>query len=111
MRYNWKIIKNEIINSVLWFHEHDITPSLRSIFYRLVSLGIIPNTENFYKRLSSVTVELRKNNHLSLDAISDESRLVLKNFDERYISPSKYIDEIINLVKDAHNQYKIPQMA
>ena len=109
MRYNWKIIENEIINSVLWFRQHGITPSLRSIFYRLVSLGIIPNTANFYKRLSSVTVELRKSNKLSWDSISDESRLVLKNFDERYISPTEYIDEIINLVKDAHNQYKIPK--
>ena len=80
MCLNWKIIKNDIINSVLWFQEHGITLSLRSIFYRLVSLGIIPNTETVYKQLSSVTVELRKNNQLSWDAISDESRLVIKKF-------------------------------
>ena len=109
LRLKWKIIKNDIINSVLWFQEHGITPSLRSIFYRLVSLGIIPNTETVYKRLSSVTVELRKSNKLSWNSISDESRLVIKNFDERYISPTKYVDEIINLIKDAHNQYKIPK--
>jgi hypothetical protein len=109
LRLNWRNIEIEIINSVLWFREHGITPSLRSIFYRLVSLGIIPNTENSYKRLSAVTVELRKINKLSWDSISDESRLVLKNFDERYISPTKYVDEIITLVKDAHNQYKIPK--
>ena len=109
MRSNWNIIKNEIIDSVLWFNEHGITPSLRSIFYRLVSFGIIPNIENSYKRLSVVTVELRKNNKLSWNSISDESRPVIKNFDEKYISPTKYVDKIISLVKDAHNQYKIPK--
>ena len=109
MSLNWKIIKNEIINSVFWFHEHGIIPSLRSIFYRLVSLRIIPNTKTAYKRLSAVTVELRKNNKLPWNSISDESRLVIKNFDERYIEPIKYVDDILNVVKDAHNQYKIPK--
>ena len=49
----------------IWFHEYGITPSLRSIFYRLISLGIIPNTENFYKRLSSVTVIIYYDNGIN----------------------------------------------
>ena len=80
-----------------------------TFYFLQTSLGIIPNTETVYKQLSSVTVELRKNNQLSWDAISDESRLVIKNFDERYISPTKYVEEILNFIKDAHNQYKIPK--
>ncbi len=54
--------------------EYDLKLTLRQLFYRLVSAGIIPNTEYEYKYLSASLVDARLSGELSLDALEDRVR-------------------------------------
>ncbi|MFZ0512796.1 MAG: hypothetical protein WAM14_14410 [Candidatus Nitrosopolaris sp.] len=63
-RIDWKSVVERIKLELPWFLERDITPTSRTLFYRLVSLEIIPNTNQAYKQLSSATVKVRKKGKL-----------------------------------------------
>ncbi|MFZ0510221.1 MAG: hypothetical protein WAM14_01330 [Candidatus Nitrosopolaris sp.] len=86
-RIDWKSVVDYVKEELSWFIERDITPTLRTLFYRLVSLEIIPNTNQAYKQLSSATVKARKKGKLPWNAFSDENRLVLSDFVEEYQTP------------------------
>jgi hypothetical protein len=91
-RTNWKKVIDEVKSSLTWFQRHRVLrPSLRAVFYRLVSLEVIPNTKQSYKSLSSVTVKARKSGEIPWDCFSDQGRQVLGNFQEDYRSPEQYI--------------------
>ena len=83
MRVKWKmvvdIVKEEIIP---YFEREGVKPTLRTIFYALVSRNIIPNTKSSYQRLSRVLVEARKEGIFAWDFIEDRTRYVLKNFSD-----------------------------
>jgi hypothetical protein len=107
---NWRlVVDNHVIPALDWFEEQGITPTLRTLFYRLVSLEVISNTKNLYKRLSKVLVKERKIGAIEWNAIADEGRLVLCNFDDAYESPEDYIKRGIAHIKNAHSQYKVPR--
>jgi hypothetical protein len=109
-KINWRlVVDNHIIPALEWFVEQGITPTLRTLFYRLVSLQVIPNTKNSYKRLTKVLVKERKEGNIEWDAIADEGRLVVCNFNDVYESPQEYIQRGINHVKNAHSKYKVPR--
>jgi hypothetical protein len=104
------VVKEHVIPAVASFKEQGIKPTLRTLFYNLVSLEVIPNTENSYKRLSRVLVKERKNCNIPFDAIADESgRQVLCNFSDVYESPESYIQRRIELIKHASSWYKVPR--
>lgn len=48
--------------------------TVRQLFYRLVSAGIIPNTPNDYKRVSDVGAKLRRHHLVDWGAIEDRHR-------------------------------------
>jgi hypothetical protein len=108
-RIDWKNVIDRANRELPWFIERDIRPTLRTLFYRLVSLEIMPNTNQAYKRLSRVTVEARKNRKLEWNAFSDEGRLVLGDFIEEYQTPKQYAQSCINLLKNASQSYMIPR--
>jgi hypothetical protein len=109
-KIDWRlVINNHVIPALEWFAEQGITPTLRTLFYRLVSLQVIPNTKNSYKRLSKVLVKERKEGNIEWDAIADEGRLVICNFNDVYESPEQYIQRGINHVKNADSHYKVPR--
>ena len=108
-RIDWKNVIDCVRRELPWFIERDITPTLRTLFYRLVSLEIIPNTDQAYKRLSRVTVEARKKRKLEWNAFSDEGRLVLGDFIEKYQTPKQYVQSCIDLLKNASQSYMIPR--
>ena len=92
-RTDWK----DVIERVS-FQERDITPTLRTLFYRQVSLEAIPNTNQAYKPFSSACVEARKNGKLPWDCFSDEGRQVLEDFVEEYQPPAQYVQSCIDLL-------------
>lgn len=108
-RIDWDAVVKEVSSALPWFEERGIRPTLRTMFYRLVSLEIIPNTEQVYKSLSSTTVKARKKGKLPWDSFSDEGRLVLGHFQEEYRSPNQYLQLCINLLKNASQTYTIPR--
>src|ERR671930_172688 len=105
---NWRlVVDNHVIPALDRFEEQGITPTLRTLFYRLVSLEVISNTKNSYKRLSKVLVKERKEGNIEWDAIADEGRLVVCNFYDVYESPQEYIKRGIDHIKNADSQYKV----
>jgi hypothetical protein len=76
-RIDWKSVVERVKFELPWFLERDIVPTLRTLFYRLISLDIIPNTNQAYKQLSSATVKARKAGKLRWDSFSDEGRPIL----------------------------------
>jgi hypothetical protein len=101
-RIDWKGVVDRIKRELPWFLERGITPTLRTLFYRLVSLEIIPNTDQAYKQLSSTAVKARKEGRLPWDAFSDEGRLVLAEFTEKYRTPEQYVQLYPRWYKQPH---------
>jgi len=108
-RIDWKKVVRDVNYALIWFQQRQIRPTLRTMFYRLVSLETIPNTEQAYKRLSSVTVDARKSGELPWDSFSDQGRLVLGDFKEEYHTPEQYIQLGINFLRNAPRTYTVPR--
>lgn len=99
----------ETIDSLKWFEHQQIKPTLRTMFYRLVSLEIIPNTKQSYKALSSTTVKARKLGEIPWDCFSDQGRQVLVGFKTKYTSPEEFVEILVNYLKKASVTYTIPK--
>jgi hypothetical protein len=104
-RTDWKSVIECIKLELPWFEEREIMPTLRTIFYRLVSL----EAHQAYKQLSSVTVQARKKGKLRWNSFSDEGRPVLADFAEEYQSPQQYVQVGIDYLKEASQNYTIPR--
>lgn len=65
-----EIIKTAIIEIV----EEDHPMTLRGLFYRLVSAGVIPKQENEYKNVGRYLLQLRREHRLPYDRIADNTR-------------------------------------
>jgi hypothetical protein len=102
---DWKSVVDYVKRELSWFTGHDITPTLGTLFYRLVSLEIIPGTSQAYK-LSSATVKARKKGKLPWNTFSDEGRLVLSDFAEEYQTPEQYVQSHIDLLKQVSELYQ-----
>ena len=109
-RTNWSKVIDEVKSSLVWFQRHGVPrPSLRTVFYRLVSQNIIPNSSQSYKLLSPATVKARKSGEIAWDCFSDQGRQVLGNFQENYRSPKQFIQQGIDFLKNAPQKYTIPR--
>jgi hypothetical protein len=104
-RTSWWYIIQEVISLLRWFSQLGVTPTLRTMFYRLVSMEVIPNTEQSYKTLSSATVKARKTGKLPWDCFSDQGRQVLVGFKGQYTTPEEFIQVGINYLKNAPHSY------
>ena len=108
-RIDWKSVVERVKFELPWFRDRDIKPTLRTLFYRLISLEVIPNTSQAYKQLGSVTVKARKAGRLRWDSFSDEGRLVLTDFIEEYQSPDQFVQVGIDFLRNAAQNYTIPR--
>jgi len=86
---NWKQVVEVIQNEILpYFNQEGVKPTLRTIFYALVSRNVIPNTRNAYNTLSSKLVAARKAGIFPWDFMVDKTRYILENLRDYY-----YTDE------------------
>ena len=106
-RTNWKEVIEEVKSSLLWFKQLGVIPTLRTMFYRLVSMEIIPNTEQSYKSLSSTMVKARKSREIPWDSFSDQGRQVLIGFEGKYTSPEDFIQSAIDFLKNVPHIYTL----
>ena len=93
-----QVINNHVIPALEWFGERNLLPiTLRTLFYRLVSLVVIPNTKNSYNKISRYVVKARKDGRIQWKGcISDENRFIVQDFySHYYVSPDSYIDSKI----------------
>jgi len=115
----------------LWASQQ-ITPTLRGLFYTLISLNVLENTPNKYDYLSDFTARARENSEkgfeirhkrngepyryrfkeeeiLPIDCFADNVRRVIEIEDE-YETPEEFYDRGTKYyVKDISENYKIPR--
>lgn len=87
------------------FNSRGIVPTLRAMFYALVSLQVIPNLQMKYQQLSYVTARARENGELPIDCFADQSRGITEGFDDRVETLDGYIKRGINYLENAVSVY------
>ncbi|RLI87535.1 MAG: hypothetical protein DRP01_01630 [Archaeoglobales archaeon] len=90
MRGNREAILTEVDNAIRLFGAQGVKPTLRTLFYYLVSKNIIPNTRSAYKRLSRILVKARKEGRYAWDFLEDKTRVVLG-----YRSDHRFSDDVL----------------
>jgi hypothetical protein len=109
---NWKKeVMPKIKERLDFFNQQGIVPTLRTMFYALVSLQIIPNTQNHYQYLSKFTSNARMKGELPIDCFADQSRSIIEDFNDEYIDPKEYIENVIVHLEHIPTMYslKIPK--
>ena len=86
-------------------------PTLRSLYYILLSMGVVPGTEYGYKRLSASIVAAKKAGTFPEDAFTDITRVTAANFRtlDQYITPVGYITSYVEWIKNIDENYGIPR--
>lgn len=79
---DWKKAEAGIIRALQYFRSQGVRPTLRTLYYQLVSQNIIPNTKSCYKSLSKHLVEMRKAGKVAWNAIEDSARNVYGEFED-----------------------------
>lgn len=104
-RINWKEVIEAVKVELASFASEDYKPTLRAMFYRLYSRGVIPNTPSAYDRLSKTTGNARVEGELDMDCFVDNSRQVIEDFNETYWTPQELIDARIESLKNSQFDY------
>jgi hypothetical protein len=89
--------------------EYPYHPTIRGIFYRLVSDNIITNVFKNYKGfIQALSIAREKDSdekgYLDVYAFADDTRFI-EEIDDAFWSPEEFIDFHVEQLKDAHNQY------
>ena len=102
MRLRWEDVLKEVDDAVMWFKSEGVKPSLRTLYYRLVSMHVIPHADSYYKSLSSHLVEARKNGRYPWDFLEDRTRITLGSHEDeaQLIDPSNLDHELNEVVKN-----------
>jgi hypothetical protein len=104
----WERIIGEVKKQLDVLDSQGITPTLRTMHYRLVSLGTIGNTTNEYKELSRQTARARENGLLPINCFVDQSREVYDNEyldDSDFSEPEDYVDDAISGLESLDENY------
>ena len=111
MKINWA---NEVLPHILErlekFEEQEIKPTLRAMFYALVSLSVIPNAQNYYKGLSKFTARAREAGVLEMDCFADNSR-GLVNEPREYETIKDYVSFLVKALErgpEVYNESFLP---
>ena len=78
------------------FNSRGIIPTLRAMFYALVSLQVINNLQPQYQYLSHFTARAREKGELPIDCFADQSRRIVEEFDDRNETLNNYIERGLN---------------
>jgi hypothetical protein len=79
-------------------------PTIRGMFYNLVSDGKLQNIHKQYKGLTSALSVARRNGTIPMDAFVDTTRWI-DDIKDVYQKPEKYIQKIIDKLKTSRNDY------
>jgi hypothetical protein len=84
MRIQWKPVFEAIRDALESFEQQEVKPTLRTLFYRLVSQQKLPNTAPYYRQLSSRLVRARKQGLFKWDCIVDNIRATIGGLYDAY---------------------------
>ena len=105
---NWKKeVMPKIKERLYFFNQQGIVPTLRTIFYALVSLQIIPNTQSHYQYLSKFTSNARMKGGLPIDCFANQSRSIIEDFNDEYLEPKEYILMYLDHLGDISKNYPL----
>jgi hypothetical protein len=106
---NWTVVNTKIQEALRFFESQGVRPTLRTLYYNLVSQNIIGNTKSSYKGLSKHVVALRKSGAVSWNALEDSARNVYGTFEDGHFGADiiEDNDESLNLKLDSFNAENI----
>lgn len=88
--------------------QYQIRLTVRQIYYRLVSAGVLKNTRSSYNMLDSVLTKARLNGKVPFNAIEDRSRSFLSGDKSVFETPEDFMEWRINALQDSHWHYDLP---
>lgn len=89
-------IHNAILDALKYFESQGVRPTLRTLFYNLVSQNIIGNTKSTYKGLSKHLVYARQKGLVPWNALEDTARNVYGSFGD-----NRFDDDIVEDAESA----------
>ena len=100
-RVNWKNDVMPIIKERLeLFNRYGIIPTLKTIFYSLVILNIIPNSYSYYKYLIKYTNHARVRGELPISCFPEQDLPKITNSNNEFVDAKQYIQKIINYLEE-----------
>jgi hypothetical protein len=107
MTINWKVDVIPRVQKLL--DQYPYAPTLRAIFYRLVSDEVIPNKYEVYKGLiqalnTAREKESHEDGYISVYSFADDTRFI-EDINDTFWTPEEYVDGVISGVKNAHKDY------
>lgn len=100
-RVNWKNDVMPIIKERLeLFTRYGIIPTLKTIFYSLVILNIIPNSYSYYKYLSKYTNHARVRGELPISCFPEQDLPKITNSYNEFVDAKQYIQKIVNYLEE-----------
>ncbi len=100
-KVNWKNDVMPIIKERLeLFNRYGIIPTLKTIFYSLVILNIIPNSYSYYKYLSKYTNHARVRGELPISCFPEQDSPKITNSNNEFVDAKQYIQKIVNYLEE-----------
>jgi hypothetical protein len=100
-RVNWRNDVMPIIKERLeLFNRYGIIPTLKTIFYSLVILNIIPNSYSYYKYLSKYTNHARVRGELPISCFPEQDLPKSINSLDEFVDAKQYLQKIVNYLEE-----------
>ena len=107
-KINWeKKVMPNIKERLGLFNQQGIVPTLRTMFYALVSLNVIPNTQSRYQYLSKFTSKARIKGELPIDCFADNTRSIIQEFSDIHLEPKEYIKRYVDYLENISKNYPL----
>ncbi|HJT85470.1 MAG TPA: hypothetical protein VJ697_13400, partial [Nitrososphaeraceae archaeon] len=81
------------------FKTYGLIPSLKTIFYSLVLLNILPNSHNYYRYLIKYTKNARISGELPIDCFPEQNLPRISNPGENLDSAKSYVQRIVKYLE------------
>ena len=100
-RVNWNDDVMPIIKERLAFYNrYGIIPTLKTIFYSLVNLNIIPNSFNYYAYLTKFATKARIRGDLPIECFPEQDLPRIRNSYSEFVNAKEYIQKIVNYLEE-----------
>lgn len=100
-RVNWNNDVMPIIKERLaLFNIYGIIPTLKTIFYSLVNLNIIPNSFNYYTYLNKYATKARIRGDLPIGCFPEQDLPRITNSYSEFVNAKEYIQKIVNYLEE-----------
>lgn len=107
-RRDWNVIMVRAREAINKRVSDGLRPAVRSIFYILMSLGLIGGTKSDYGYLDRLLTDQRTRGQLPWGIMALDTGRAPTEGDNKYQSSEEFFKDIIEYLKDAHKYFKLP---